>query len=290
MSRIVATSKKPVYVALAVALVIQTGLISIQARHRIDTGFVRTWILDSMAPMEKLVDRSLYGVGYFWHNYFFLLGLRKENDQLKTQLNDLQMRFDKQQEDVSEIKRLRALLSVRESIVGQTVVARVIGRDPTRTNESVTIDKGLSHGVKPDSAVLTPDGVVGRVIHSSNFFSIVQLVIDSQSAVGVIERSTRKQAILRGNGDRDLDLEYTDDDTDMKEGDVFITSGLDRIYPKGLRVGSIVSIGPRRGAAMFKAIAVRPTANLNSLEEVMCVIDSPEKVDVVDPTEGQPAP
>jgi rod shape-determining protein MreC len=290
MSRIVATSKKPVYVALAVALVIQTGLISIQARHRIDTGFVRTWILDSMAPMEKLVDRSLYGVGYLWHNYFFLLGLRKENDQLKTQLNDLQMRFDKQQEDVSEIKRLRALVSFHEYIVGQTVVARVIGRDPTRTNESVTIDKGLSHGVKPDSAVLTPDGVVGRVIHSSNFFSIVQLVIDSQSAVGVIERSTRKQAILRGNGDRDLDLEYTDDDTDMKEGDVFITSGLDRIYPKGLRVGSIVSIGPRRGAAMFKAISVRPTANLNSLEEVICVIDSPEKVDVVDPTEGQPAP
>jgi rod shape-determining protein MreC len=105
-----------------------------------------------------------------------------------------------------------------------------------------------------------------------------------------MERSTRKQAILRGNGGRDLDLDYTDDDTDMKEGDVFITSGLDRIYPKGLPVGSIVSIGPRRGAALFKPITVRPSAVLGSLEEVICVIDRPETVDVFDPTQGPAIP
>jgi len=290
MSRIVATSKRSSYIALGIALVIQTGLISIQVSHRFDTGFVRSWILDSLAPMEKMSDRSVYGIGYLWDNYFFLIGLHKENEQLRTQLNDLRLRFDKQEQDVQEVRRLRALLSLRDSITGQTVVARVIGRDPTRTNETITIDKGRSHGVKPDSAVLTADGVVGRVIHSSNFFSIVQLIIDSQSAVGVMERSTRKQAILRGNGGRDLDLDYTDDDTDMKEGDVFITSGLDRIYPKGLPVGSIASIGPRRGATLFKVITVRPSANLASLEEVLCVIDRPEAVDVFDPTQGPPVP
>jgi len=290
MSRIVATSKRSSYIALAIALVIQTGLISIQASHRFDTGFVRSWVLDSLAPMEKMSDRSFYGIGYLWENYFFLIGLHKENEQLKTQLNDLRMRLDKQEQDVKEVQRLRGMLSLRDSIVGQTVVARVIGRDPTRSNETITIDKGRSHGVKPDTAVITPDGVVGRVIHSSNFFSIVQLVIDSQSAVGVMERATRKQAILRGNGSRDLDLDYTDDDTDMKEGDLFITSGLDRIYPKGLPVGAIVSIGPRRGGGMFKAIAVRPSANLGSIEEVLCVVDRPETVDVFDPTQGPTAP
>jgi len=290
MSRVVATSKRSSYIALGIALVIQTGLISIQVSHRLDTGFVRSWILDSLAPMEKMSDRSLYGIGYLWDNYFFLIGLRKENEQLRTELNDLRLRFDKQEQDVQEVQRLRALLSLRDSITGQTVVARVIGRDPTRTNETITIDKGRSHGVKPDSAVLTPDGVVGRVIHSSNFFSIVQLITDSQSAVGSMERSTRKQAILRGNGGRDLDLDYTDDDADMKEGDVFLTSGLDRIYPKGLPVGAIITIGPRRGAALFKAITVRPSATLSSLEEVLCVIDRPETVDVFDPTQGPPAP
>ena len=116
------------------------------------------------------------------------------------------------------------------------------------------------------------------------------MIVDSQSAVAVLERSTRKQAILRGNGGRDLDLEYTDDDTDMKEGDVFITSGLDRIYPKGLPVGSIVSVRPRKGAALFKTIVVRPSGDIGRLEEVMCVVDPPETVDVFDPTERSAAP
>jgi rod shape-determining protein MreC len=225
---------------------------------------------------------------YVWDNYLALIGLNRENDQLRAQVDELRMKLDKQQQDVLEVQRLHALLSIQDSGIGKTVVARVIGRDPARGNETVTIDKGLSHGVKPDSAVLTPDGIVGRVIHSSNFFSIVQLIIDAQSGVGVLERATRRQAILRGTGARDLDLEYIDDDNDLKEGDVFITSGLDRIYPKGLPVGSIVSIGPRRG--LFKTIQVRPIADLGRLEEVICMLDRPETVDVVDPAQAPPAP
>lgn len=288
MSRNVATSKRSVYIALSVALIVQTGLISIQASRRIDTSFVRIWILDSLAPMEKLVDRSLYGVVYVWDNYFALVGLHRKNDQLRAQADGLRMKLDRQQQDVLEVQRLRALLSIRDSVAGRTVVARVVGRDPARGNETVTIDKGLSHGVKPDSAVMTPDGIVGRVIHSSNFFSIVQLIIDSQSAVGVLERATRRQAILRGTGGRDLELEYIDDDNDLKEGDLFITSGLDRIYQKGLPVGAIVSIGPRRG--LFKTMQVRPIADLGRLEEVICMLDRPETVDVADPTQAPPVP
>ncbi len=288
LGRNVSTSKRSVWIALAIALVIHAGLISIQAGNRIDTSFVRVWILDSLAPMEKLVDRSLYGVVYVWDNYFALVGLHRENEELRTQVDNLRMQLDKQQQDVLEAERLRALLEIRDSGVGRSVVARVIGRDPARGNQTVTVDKGLSHGVKPDSAVMTPDGIVGRVIHSSNFFSIVQLIIDSQSAVGVLESATRRQAILRGTGGRELELEYIDDDNDLKEGDVFVTSGLDRIYPKGLPVGSIASIGPRRG--LFKMIQVRPMADLGRLEEVLCMLDRPEIVDIVDPMQGPPIP
>jgi rod shape-determining protein MreC len=265
-------------------LVIQTALISIQVTHRFDTSFVRVWILDSLAPMEKLVDRSLGSVDYLWENYFALVGLRDENERLRSEVSDLRMKLDKQVEDQAEVKRLRALLSVQDPTVGRTVVARVVGRDPARGNETVTIDKGRSHGVKPDSAVMTPDGIVGRVIHSSNFFSIVQLIIDSQGAVAVLERDTRRQAILTGTGDRHLELEYIEDDNDLKEGAAFITSGLDRIYPKGLPVGVIVSIGPRRGAALFRTMQIRPTTDFGRLEEVICTLDPPENVDVVDPT------
>ena len=283
MSRIVAASKKPTWIALAIALVIQTGLISIQGRRRINTGFVRVWILDSLAPMEKLVDRSTYGILYVWDGYIALIGVHSENQRLKHQIDDLQMQLQQNREDILELQRLRGLLAFPVSNVGKTVVARVVGRDPAR-NQTVTIDKGAAHGVKTDSAVITPAGVVGRVIQTSNFFSIVQLITDSQSAVGVLLESTRRQGIVRGTGGRDLDLDYIDDDNDLKPGDVFLTSGLDRIYPKGLPLGVIASIGPRRG--LLKTVQIHPSADMGRLEEVICVIQQFQNPDVADPAQG----
>ncbi len=288
MSRTVDTSKRSVWIALGVAMIIHTGLISFQASRRINTSFIRVWMVDSLAPVEKLVDRTLYGVSHVWENYFALVGLHRENERLKTEVDELRMQLEKQHEDIIESQRLRKLLSIQESGIGKTIVARVIGRDPARTNQTVTIDKGVSHGVKPDSAVMTPQGIVGRVIHSSNFFSIVQLVLDSQSGVGVVHQSTRRQGIVKGTGGQELELDYIDDDNDLKEGDVFITSGLDRIYPKGLLVGTISLIGPRRG--LFKAVQVRPAADLGRLEEVICILDHPDAVDVIDPTQESPVP
>jgi rod shape-determining protein MreC len=279
MSRTVVASKKPVWIVLAAALAIHTGLISLQARHRLNTGFMRIWILDSLAPMEKLVDRSSYGVRYVWNHYINLIGLRDENQHLKQEVDQLRMQIANEHEAVLEAQRVRALAGLQDLAIGKTIVARVIGRDAGRS-QTVTIDKGRTHGVRPDSAIITADGIVGRVIQSSNFFSIVQLIIDSQSAVGVMLQSTRQQGILRGIGSRDLDLDYIDDDNDLKEHDTFLTSGKDGIYPKGLPVGVIQSIGPRKG--LIKSVKIRPTADLGRLEEVLCVIERPQTLDVTD--------
>ena len=287
MSRIVAASKKPTWIALGIALALQTGLISLQARRRIDTSFVRVWILDSLAPMEKLVDRSTYSLGYVWEGYVALIGIHDENERLSHQVDELQMQLQRNREDLVELQRLRAMLSLSSSDTGKTVVARVIGRDPARS-QTVTIDKGTTHGLRPDSAVITPAGIVGRVIHSSNFFSIVQLIVDSQSAVGVMLESSRRQGIVRGTGARDLDLDYIDDDNDLKAGDTFLSSGLDRIYPKGLPVGVITSVGPRRG--LLKTVQVRPSVDLGRLEEVICIIEHTENIDVADPAQGASSP
>ena len=282
MSRVVATSKRPVWTVLAIALVIHTGLISLQGRRRIDTNFVRTWLMDSLAPVEKLADRSFFGVGHVWSRYVGLIGVYDENQRLKSENDALRMQITQDREAVLEAERIRALVGLQESGLGKSVVARVIGRDPALT-QTVTIDKGTTHGVKPDTAVITPNGIVGRVIHSSNFFSIVQLIVDSQGAVGVMLQSTRRQGILKGNGGRDLELDYIDDDNELKEGDTFLTSGEDRVYPKGLPVGVIVSVGPRRG--LFKAVQIRPSADLGRLEEVLCITEK-RSIDVVDPTQG----
>src|SRR5262249_5996844 len=158
-------------------------------------------------------------------------------------------------EAILEAQRVRTLAGLQESGIGKTIVARVIGRDAGR-NQTVTIDKGRAHGVKPDSAVVTADGIVGRVIQSSNFFSIVQLMIDSQSAAGVMLESTRRQGIVKGNGGRELDLDYIDDDNELKLGDKFLSSGMDKIYPKGLPVGTIIAVSDRRVGGLIRAVQV----------------------------------
>jgi rod shape-determining protein MreC len=283
MARVIVASKRPVWIALAIALVIHTGLISLQGRRHIDTSFVRVWILDSLAPMEKLVDRSSYGVSYVWGRYIALIGAHDENQRLKRENDDLRMQIAKDHEDVLEAQRVRALAGLKDAGIGKGVIARVIGRDVARS-QTVTIDKGTANGVKPDSAVITPEGIVGRVIHSGNFASIVQLINDSQSAVGVMVQSTRQLGIVKGTGGRDLNLYLIDDDNELKVGDTFLTSGQDRIYPKGLTVGVIVSIGPRKD--LIKTVAIRPSGDLGRLEEVLCITDHQENVDVIDPTQG----
>jgi rod shape-determining protein MreC len=283
MSRTVAVSKKPVWIALAVALVLHTGLISLQGRRRIDTSFVRVWILDSLAPMEKLVDRTSYGISYVWARYIALIGIYDENQRLKRENGELRMQIAKEHEDVLEAQRVRVLAGLKDAGYGTTVIARVIGRDTARS-QTVTIDKGTAHGLKPDSAVVTSAGIVGRVIQSSNFFSIVQLITDSQSAIGVVVQSTRRIGIVKGTGGRDLDLDLIDDDNDLKLGDTFLTSGQDRIYPKGLAVGVIVAIGPRR--ELHKTVTIRPSADIGGLEEVLCITGHQENVDVFDPAQG----
>ncbi|HLH29828.1 MAG TPA: rod shape-determining protein MreC [Terriglobia bacterium] len=281
MSRTVVESKKPVWIVLTVALVIHTGLISLQGRRRIDTSFVRMWILDSLAPMEKLVDRSTHGLWSVWNGYIALIGLHGENDRLKRENDALRMQIANEHESVLEAQRVLALNGLPAAGMGRTLVARVIGRDAGRS-QTVTIDKGLAHGVKPDSAVITAAGVVGRVIQSSNFFSIVQLITDSQSAVAVLLESNREQGIIKGNGGAILDLDYIDDDNALKEGDKFLTSGMDKVYPKGLPLGTITSIGARRG--LIKTVEIRPAADLGRLEEVLLVVDRPQSSEVADPT------
>jgi rod shape-determining protein MreC len=280
----VLASKKPAWITLISALLVHTVLISLQTSQRIDTGFVRVWLLDSLAPMEKLVDMTLGGSGNIWSRYIALVGLYDENARLRADIDQLRMDLARSREEVLEADRLRRLLDLQQNAaLGKTIVARVIGRAPSPSHQTVTIDKGLSHGLQADSAVFTPDGVVGRVIYSANFYSVVQLIIDSQSAVGIMVQSSRQQGIIKGNGGQLLDLDYIDDDTDLKEGDSLVTSGMDRVYPKGLPVGTLVSVGDRRG--LFKVVTIRPVVNLGRLEEVICLTERPPKV--VDPTEEE---
>lgn len=283
--RIVA-STRPVWTTFGVALGFHVLLLSLQASHPRAPGFVRTWLVDTIAPVEKAVDSGAYSIGGLWGRYFALVGVRDENARLRTENDNLRMKLEEQSEEVLEAARLRAFLDLKKLGKGKTVAARVIGRDPSRPHKTVTIDKGVEQGIRPDAAVITAEGVVGRVIYSSGSYAVVQLVVDSQSAIAAMVQSTRVQGVFKGTGGSELQLHYIDDDTQIMEGDILITSGLDQIYPKGLAVGTVTTVGPAAG--MFKQARIRPAVDLGRLEEVLCVIEHPPVVP--DPFEAPSAP
>jgi rod shape-determining protein MreC len=269
--RTVIASKKPAWIALAVALVFHTLLLSAQTSNRYDTSFVRVWLLASLGPFEKVVDASVEGIENIWAGYIDLIHVHRDNERLLSENGQLKMQLSQKSEDSLELARLRQLMDLRAKPIGKTVVARVIGKDPSQGGQNMTIDKGSKSGLGRDTTIITRDGVVGRVISSSDYFSVVQLIIDSQSAVGFIVRSSRRLGILKGTGGAELEMEYIDDDNDIKQGDELITSGQDQIYPKGIPLGVVLSVGPRQGN--FKVVRIRPNVNFGRLEEVVCMTD-----------------
>ena len=278
-------SNKAVWIVLVAVLLAHVTLGVLPAGDPPRTGLVRTLILDGLTPIEKLFDFTVNGVSTMWNNYFSLLDTRSENERLRRENADLRMEIERNLEDVGQAERLRRLLDALPSDTGRRVFARVIGSDPTPGRRTVTIDKGRLHGLFTDAPVITPDGIVGRVIHTGHFAAIVQLVSDPESGVGIVVRSSRVQGIVRGDG-RDLALDLIADDTELGVGDELLTSGTDRIYPKGLKVGVIESIGPTED--LMKTARIRPAADLTRLEEVLCLIDGPDTSELRDNTISRP--
>jgi rod shape-determining protein MreC len=235
---------------------------------------MRTWLLDTLVPGEKLVDRGFQGVSGVWDGYIALVGVQKENQDLKAENDRLKMQIQRQDEAIREAARIREFLNLTESGTGKMVAARIIGRDPSRSMQTITIDKGQSDGIHPNNSVITAEGVVGRVISAGRASAVIQLITDTQSSVAALLRDSRIQALFKGTGGQDLELDYIDDDSTLMVGDEVITSGLDQIHPKGLPLATISSVGPK--GEHFKAVLARPSVDMSHLEEVLIVIEPGE--------------
>jgi|SRR5712671_4258611 len=269
--RTIVASKKPAWITLAVALVFHTLLLSVQSSKRADTSFLRGWLIDSIGTLEKVVDAPVEGIENVWKGYVGLVHVNRDNVKLQAENDQLRSELARRDEGALELTRLRQMMGMQAPEMGKTVAARIVGKSPSLTGQALTIDKGIRSGVQRDSTIVTRDGVVGRVISAGDYYSVVQLIIDSQSAVGFIVRSSRRLGILKGTGGNELELEYIDDDNDIKQGDEVITSGQDQIYPKGLTLGVVVFVGPKQGN--FKVVRVRPSVNFGRLEEVLCMTE-----------------
>jgi rod shape-determining protein MreC len=252
--------------------------LAVQVRRTTDnepTRLIRIWAVDAITPLEKVLGWVETSTGNVWHSYFYLRGVRAENRSLKQQIERMSLEQVRMSQDADQARRLQALLAFKEQFISHTMAAQVIGSSGSELSRSVYIDKGESDGIKPDMAVITADGIVGKVLRGYGSTSLVLLINDQTSGVGALLDKTRLQGILRGTPSGEVVLEKVMSDETVPVGEMVLTSGGDGIFPKGLLVGRVTKAAP--GSDLFLNIRVRPAADLSKLEEVLVVTKIDER-------------
>jgi len=151
------------------------------------TRLIRIWTVGTVSPLEKGLSWIQNSCGNLWHSYLYLRGVRAENRELKRQIEQMRLDQARMTQDADQAHRLQALLGFKEQFISRTVAAQVIGGSGTDLSRVIYIDKGSADGIKPDMAVLTKDGIVGKVLRADHRHVAQVLLIDDQtSGVGAI--------------------------------------------------------------------------------------------------------
>jgi rod shape-determining protein MreC len=266
-------------IILAIVLSLQVLGLAVQVKtgsnETKDTRLIRLWAASAVTPFERAVVWVQNSAGNLWHNYFYLRGVRAENRQLKEQIEQMRLEQVRLGEDAAQARRLQNLLAFKEQFVSKTVAAQVIGTSGSDFSRIVYIDKGERAGIRPDMAVITADGIVGKVLLAGPNEARVLLISDQSSGVGAILEKSRLQGVLRGTANGEVVLERVMSDETVQPGETVLTSGGDQIFPKGLRLGTVTKVGT--GKDLFLNIKIRPAANLGKLEEVLVLTEKQER-------------
>jgi rod shape-determining protein MreC len=260
---------------LLVLVLAHLAVISNQVDGGGGASLLQRAVFSLLSPLQNGVGTVVRGVKGAWSGYVGLRGAHEESQRLAQRVQYLELLLQERQRQARESERLREMLGLREILPLETVAAEVVSRDGLPWYRTLTINKGREDGVDLEAPVLTPTGVLGRVIERGAHAAKVQLLLDSQSGAGVMIERSRVTGIVSGQVGvegavaTDLVLKYVPETMDVATGDVVVTSGLDRIYPKGLVVGRVRTVS--RGTGLFKDVLVEPSARFDQAEEVLVV-------------------
>jgi rod shape-determining protein MreC len=250
---------------------VSTGRYSLDRNDGPGVRLIRLWADALVTPPERAIHNSRLGMGWLWTNYVDLRNVRKQNHALEQTIDRLRMEQAALLEDAKQGQRLQALLGFRERYIYTTVAAQVIGSSGSEQARVFYIDKGSHAGLKPDMAVITGDGIVGKVRDVFPDSAQVLAVNDQTSGAGVILETTRIRGILRGDADGQLMIVGILADERIQPGEKVLTAGGDLIFPRGLPVGVVEKVerDPNRDA--FIDVMVKPAAHLDRLDEVLVI-------------------
>lgn len=255
--------------------------------HQVDGGrgvsLLQSGVLAVLSPLQRAVGALTFYASELWRGWGFHRETYAENRRLRARVRTLETELQLRAYRAQEAVRLRELLELQQAVPLDTLPAQVVGRDGVPWFRTLTLDKGERDGVRLGAAVISATGVVGRVFATGPHAARVQLLLDRDSgAAAIIERS-RVSGVVSGSvashdsGSEDLALKYVPERADVVPGDVVVTSGLDRIYPKGLVIGRVRVVGDVTG--LFRDVRVEPSARFARLEEVLVLLTTPSPLE-----------
>jgi rod shape-determining protein MreC len=257
-------------VLLAGVVVLQILLLAVQIKRDSEGRLIRVWTVGAVSPFERAGSNGFGWVRNTWRHYFALQNTTRENEEIRRENDALKLRISQLQGKAAEADRLAALLNFRQSHAEVPMIAaRVIGVSAGTASLTIQLDRGERDGIRKNMGVITPDGVVGKVVETYPNAAQVLLLTDKESGVGAMLADSRTQSPVGGQGEPLLAMKYVPNDDEVSLGERVITSGMDRIFPRDLPVGTVAEI---KSGNPFKQIRIKPAANLERLEEVLVLL------------------
>lgn len=218
--------------ALVAAILVQLVLLAYQVKSNQEVRLIRVWSVSAVTPLARLLEGGRSGSVNFFRDYFVLLDVREQNKRLQTDLNRVQIENQVLRSELDTAERGKVLSAFQEQSGMKTVPARIIGNSPGSKGGVVLIDRGTGSGIQPGMAVITPDGIVGKIVSAYPIASTLLLITDPAFAAGVLSQKNRVHGTLKGTGNSSVLVDYVQNEQNVEVGEVFYTAGDDRIFPE----------------------------------------------------------
>ena len=251
-------------------IVVSLYLMTAGVRHGDRVGAPARGMLEVLRPVQAATANFSASLRSIYRDYLDLVHVRQENERLIAELTRVKAVQARMAELEAENRHLTELLELRDVLGADAIAANVIGSDATGVSHTLVLGQGSAGGLRPGMAVLSNEGVVGRIIETSPHASRVLLIDDHNSALDGFDQRSRARGIVAGVVDDGVIMKYVDRSQDIKAHDTIVTSGLDGIFPRGLLVGTVSGVH-REGPGLFLVVQLVAAVNFRELEQVLVV-------------------
>jgi rod shape-determining protein MreC len=267
--------RNQIFFSSCFCLLLSLYILTATARGQIKNEPVGALLMWILRPLQIAGQGTANWIKGFRDHYDTLAGFRSENERLRKRLQNLEIERQRLLEAEATNQQLQKLLDFRSELPKGAITATIIANSATSWFQSCLLNKGSADGVRKGMAVVTPLGIIGKVVAVTGRTAKILLLTDPNSGIDVLVQRTRSRGIVSGSLESGTVLKYMKRSEDVQEGDRLVTSGLDNVFPKGLLVGTVIKVR-KQNRGLFQSVEVWPAVQAARVEHVMVVSAQPE--------------